>query len=699
MPNRRTDMWQTSVRYLKGVGPKMADQLGKLGVKTIEDLVYHFPFRYEDYTLVKRIGDLKSGETVNIIGNLKDITNSYLKGRRQKSIQKARLEDRTGLIDVIWFNQPYLVNNLKPPVVVSLSGKVGQQGRKIQLVSPQYQIIAHQKEEFDPKEKPDSNNNQLVPIYPTTSKINNRYIRKIIQTALKDTKEEIEEFLPSEIIKREKLLPLSEAIEKIHLPQDKEDIAQARSRLAFDELFLLHLKQLTKRAKWQKKQPAIKIESKEIINQFIKKLTFKLTSAQKSAIDEIILDMQNGTAMNRLLQGDVGSGKTIVATTAALNVIKNNCQVVFMVPTQILAQQHYKNLKKILKPFKIKIGLMISSTKTKEKMVGKDLIIGTHALIHKYAHFKKIGLVIIDEQHRFGVSQRSKLIKKAQLKDKDNFYPHILTMTATPIPRTISLTVYGDLDISVLDQMPPGRKKVKTFLIPNSKRNSCYQWLKEEIKQRNTQAFVVCPLIEESETLESVKAATAEFKKLKSEVFQGLKLSLLHGRMKSTEKEKTLIKMQQGKIDILVATPVVEVGIDIPNANTMIIETANRFGLAQLHQLRGRVGRDKKQSYCFLFASHLSPGASRRIRAMEQTADGMRLAEMDLKLRGPGEVYGLRQHGFPEFRIASFSDLELMQKTRNLALKFIQKDPNLRLHPKLKEKIKERNKIKKIALN
>ncbi|MFH1705677.1 MAG: DEAD/DEAH box helicase [Patescibacteria group bacterium] len=393
--------------------------------------------------------------------------------------------------------------------------------------------------------------------------------------------------------------------------------------------------------------------------------------------------------MNRLLQGDVGSGKTIVAAAVILVAAKNGYQSVLMVPTEILAQQHYQNLKTLLTPLGISVKLITGSNK-KEVKDSKEiwqLIVGTHALLHRRRDFRRIGLVIIDEQHRFGVSQRSILIEKSNLPDKDRFSPHILTMTATPIPRTITLTVYGDLDVSSLDQMPPGRKPVKTYLVPGKKRKDCYQWIKKQIKTGQSQAFIICPLVEDSETLESVKSATEEYRKLKKEVFSAEKIGLIHGRMKSKEKEAVLAKMKNGETEILVATPVVEVGIDIAGANIMIIEAANRFGLAQLHQLRGRVGRGKKQAYCFLFAGKTGLKAKKRLRAMEENKNGLKLAEIDLKIRGPGEIYGTQQHGFPEFKIASYTDLALIRSARFHASQVLEKSPTLALYPKIKQKL------------
>jgi len=681
---------ETPIRYVKGVGPKMAQRLKKIDIKTVKDLVCHFPFRHQDYSIISSVDRVQAGETVTLIGQIVKINNTYTRSSRQRTVQRAVLEDSTGSIEIVWFNQPYLINTLVPPITVSVSGKVRLRGNRLQLTAPDFEILEQGKrvsaeeigEEFS------INTGRLIPVYPLTFGISNKYLRRLIARVLPLIKDQIEEFLPQEVIIENGLISEREAILAIHFPENEKVLKEARRRLAFDELFLLQLRCLTEKKQWQEKQPAPKIKADaKKLNRFINSLPFKLTQAQERAIKEIVHDLNRPVAMNRLLQGDVGSGKTIVAIAASLIVAQAKYQSVFMVPTEILAQQHYNNFKKLLEPLGIKLALITSSTSKKinpqKKVITDDLIIGTHALIHRYARFNRVGLVVIDEQHRFGVSQRGKLIKKSALADKDNLSPHILTMTATPIPRTITLTVYGDLDISTLDEMPSGRKEIKTYLVPASKREKCYQWVKKNIDQ----AFIVCPLIEESETLESVKAATTEYQRLKKEVFPELKLDLIHGRMKSKEKTKVLEKMLQGKTDILVATPVVEVGIDLPRANIMIIEAADRFGLAQLHQIRGRVGRNKKQGYCFLFAGRVGKKSRARLRAMEETNDGMRLAETDLEIRGPGEIYGTKQHGFPEFKIASYADLELTQRARKAAEMIIKKTPSLNLYPKIKEKI------------
>jgi len=692
MSSKKTLNLKTEARYVKGVGPKMAKKLKRLEITTVKDLIHHYPFRHEDYSQISSAQTLQPGQKVTLVGQITKISSNYTRSSKQKTIQKAIFKDETGKINLIWFNQPYLKDNFKDKPLVSVSGKVTKRGNQLQIIFPDYEILKKGKQisRYKVGEKATKDTGRLVPIYQTTYGISNKYLRKIISRALPKVKNQIDDFIPVKIASKHRLIPRKEAVQKIHFPETEKALRKARKRLAFEELFLIHLAHLRRKKIWQEKQKAPKLEKKtKLIKQFINHLPFKLTSAQKKACQEILSDLNKSQPMNRLLQGDVGSGKTVVAAAAVLQAVKNGYQSVLMAPTEILAQQHYKTLNKLLKPFNVNCQLLTSSliqnNETTKKSNNK-LFIGTHALIHKHAKFNQVGLVIIDEQHRFGVAQRGKLIKKSQLADKDNLSPHILTMTATPIPRTITLTVYGDLDVSTINQLPPGRKPVKTSFIPNHKRQDCYQWIKKEV-ENGSQGFIICPLVEESEKLEA-KAATEEYQRLKKKIFPDLKLGLLHGRIKSSEKEKILNQMHQGKIEILIATPVVEVGIDIPNAKFMIIEAANRFGLAQLHQLRGRVGRGNKQAYCFLFAEKISKKAKKRLRAMENINSGLQLAEIDLEIRGPGEIYGTKQHGYPELKVASYNNLSLIEKTRQAAQQIIAKNSSLSKYPQLAKEIK-----------
>jgi ATP-dependent DNA helicase RecG len=662
---------KTPISELFMVGPIYARRLKKLEIKTAQDLIYHFPHRYQDFSLVSPISRLQPGEKATVRGKINSIKNQYTKSG--KKIQKAIVSDPTGEIEITWFNQPFLVKTLRPGSLVSLAGKIDWFGRKKVFISPSYEII---------KKDKTIHTGRLVPVYPETYGISSKWLRSRIAPLIEKLAPQAKEFLPPILIKDYHLLPLNQALKQIHFPKSKKEASQARERFAFEELFLLHLITAKRKAAWKKKKLAYRFSiDQEKILDFLNSLPFNLTRAQKRAAKEIVTDLEAKTPMNRLLEGDVGSGKTVVSAIAVYIAYLNNCQSAFMAPTEILAQQHYQTLKTLLDSFGVKISLLTSSVKKKQEKF--DLIIGTHALIHKRAEFQKLGLIIVDEQQRFGVEQRSALVKKAGQKKT----PHFLTMTATPIPRTIALTLYGDLDLSHIDELPPGRIRIKTWVVPREKRQAAYDWIRKQIKSGD-QAFIICPLIEESqsETLASVKAVKTEFERLQKEVFPKLKLDLLHGRMKAREKDQVLAKFRQGKIEILISTPVVEVGIDIPRATIMMIEEANRFGLAQLHQLRGRVGRGKKQSYCLLFSEKTSRLALKRLKSMEKSLRGAELAEIDLKMRGPGEIYGTRQHGFIKLKVASFSDLELVQETKKAVQKII---TSLSLYPRLQEKLKE----------
>ncbi len=675
---------ETPIEKLPMIGPAYAKRLKKLAINTVEDLLYHFPFRYIDYSLVSPIGRLQAGEIVSVRGELLSIKNEYT--RRGKKIQKAMIADVSGKIEVVWFNQPFLVRVFHPGQTIGLSGKIDWFGRHIVLVSPEYEILSS---ETKVVKSETIHTGRLVPVYHETYGLSSKWLRSRIAPLAKKFIPEIKEFIPLEIMKKYKLVNFNQALVEIHFPKNQKTAQEARKRFAFEELFLLQLAALQRKKKWQKHQLAFKFHLDQAkILKFTANLPFELTRAQKKVLREIFADLEKNKPMNRLLEGDVGSGKTVVAAAVIYLAFLNHHQSALMAPTQILAYQHYQTLNQILSPLGVKVALLTASQR--KTLTGFDCLIGTHALIHKRAKFKQLGLVVIDEQHRFGVEQRGKLIKK----DKS---PHVLTMTATPIPRTIALTLYGDLDLSVLDEMPPGRQKIKTWVVPPQKRAAAYQWIRKQIKGKQDQAFVVCPLIEESqhETMQTVKAVTSEKEKLEKEVFPDMKLSLLHGRLKSKEKNKVLKKFRQGKTDILVSTPVVEVGIDIPNATIMLIEASERFGLAQLHQLRGRVGRNGQQAYCLLFSETPSKKSLKRLKALETLSAGSKLAELDLKLRGPGEVYGTQQHGFFNLRVASFSDLTTIKKTRQAAENIIDQ---ISRHPSLQVRLKK-NTIKTIEPN
>lgn len=684
---------QTKISQAGQLFKMYASRLEKLNIHILEDFLFHIPFRYEDYSLVTPIEKIQSGEVITVQGEITDIKNEFTKS--WKKLQKAKVADATGQLDIIWFNQPYITKILRKGAHVSLSGRVGEFIHKTVLESPEYELIT-QKNADPNAEIRTIHTGRLVPIYPETKGVSSKWIRRQVYSLLQKHKQFILEYIPSSIIDKHNFMPIQEAISQIHFPDSYDKVQKARERLAFDELFLLHLSSIQRRIEWEQTLQGIglKIEAhSNKIQSFYKSLPFELTNAQKKAIADIFADMQQEKPMNRLLEGDVGSGKTVVAAAAMYVAYLNGYQSVLMAPTEILAQQHHATISKLLSHLRVNVGLQTGSSKyyvassknKKEKkhdtgymLPATDILVGTHALLVSHIELKKLGLVVIDEQQRFGVEQRAIMRKKGK-------NPHVLTMTATPIPRTVALTVYGDLDLSYLDEMPKGRKIIKTWLVPEEKRQGGYEWIEKNIAEQKTQVFIICPFIEESENMTTVKAAAKEFERLQKEIFPNLKLGLLHGRLKSKEKDAVLQDFRDKKFDILVATPVVEVGIDIPTATIMVIEASERFGLAQLHQLRGRVGRGDEQSYCLLFTESTSPQTFSRLKAMERMYNGAELAEYDLHLRGAGDLYGTAQHGAKQLKIASFSDLPLIEKARNEAKALFKE---LNKYPALKEKLK-----------
>ena len=656
------------------IGPSYAQKLAILNIQTARDLIYHFPFRYLDYSHASRIFNIQIGDIVVIKGIIGEIKNDFTK--KGMSIQKTTLTDDTGKITLVWFNQRFLSHTLKPGTIINTAGKIDFWAREKALINPDYEIISENKKNL--------HTTGLVPIYPETKGISSKWLRSRINYLLKSINSQTKDLLPMEIIKKNELLDVNQALNLIHFPNSLVNAQKARYRFAFEELFLLQLNNLQRRRNWEKLTAIpLKIHQPEI-KKFIDNLKFNLTEAQKRCIQEILVDLTAKYPMNRMLEGDVGSGKTIVAAVVAFNTYLNGYQTALMAPTEILAQQHFDTLNKVFAHTKIKIGLITGSVK---RNLDADLLVGTHALLYKQAIFQKLALVIIDEQHRFGVEQRAQLLKPGQS-------VHLLTMTATPIPRTIALTLFGDLNLSIIDEMPSGRRVVKTWVIPQEKRAAGYDWIKKQIALGG-QVFIVCPLIERSETLESIKSAKDEFNHLQKSIFITQRLGLLHGRMKTKEKNEVLNLFREKKLDILVSTPVVEVGVDIPNATILIIEAAERFGLAQLHQLRGRIGRSDKQSYCLLFTNIDSGKPYERLKSFEQFHEGNKLAQLDLKMRGPGEVYGTLQHGFPELKVARFDDWPLIKTTQEAAKAIF---PDLNKWPDLQESLKQ-DKIDRSKLN
>lgn len=659
---------QTSLSQVPGIGPGTVWKLKKLELETVEDLINHYPFRYDDFSNVKPAVQAQIGEVVTLQGEIWSIKNIFTRSR--KVLTQAIFNDSTSPLTLTWFNQGWLTKQIIVGDKLQISGKLTKYKNKLSMMAPRWEKIT-----YTISQTPINSlhTGKLVSVYSETERLTSKWFRIKISQFLPQILKEINDPLPETI--RANMLSLPEAIDKIHNPQNYQDAQKARERLGFDELFFISLATQKARMEWKKKPlvKPLKINQQDL-KEFLSKLPFSLTSAQEKVLKEVLNDLKKNQPMNRLIQGEVGSGKTIVATIVSFLIFKNGLKTLFMAPTEILAFQHFETLKRFLEPLGIKIGIYTGS---KKKAEASDVIVGTHALLSDKLNISDVGLVIIDEQQRFGVEQRSYLRSKAKP-------PHFLTMTATPIPRTVALTLYGDLDLSIIDELPKNRPKISTFLVPEKKRSDSYQFIEKKVL-KGDQIFIITPLIELSETITSAKAATVEFVNLQK-VFPKLSLGLLHGRMKSKQKEQVLTDFRSGKIQILVSTSVVEVGMDIPNATIIVIEGAERFGLAQLHQLRGRVGRGTKESYCLLYTSDSSADRN-RLKYLETTFDGMKLAELDLKIRGGGEVFGIKQSGRFEFRIASFSNLELVEKTKKAAKLLLEEDFTLDKHPLLKAKL------------
>ncbi|TMC20398.1 MAG: ATP-dependent DNA helicase RecG [Chloroflexi bacterium] len=700
---------------IKGVGATLAEKLRRVGVRTVRDLLFYFPREHRDYSKLTKIAKVPFGEVTTTMGMIWEVETKRTNGARSRTI--ATLTDETGKLKVTWFNQAYLQKQLQAAknsylVVTGVKQRYGN--------NVEFSVRSHEL----PEQGDLLNTGRIVPIYPLTEGLHAKTLRRIMKEAVDHYAAMIPEHLPPAIRSAGKLMPLPDALYQIHYPESEEQLAVARRRLAFDELFLLQLGMQERRSRWQLETPqgnAFTINAAKVFvdpptalaelmplpeaetvqtpgstlwsviatdKSLEATMPFRFTDAQRRVICEIFDDIANSKPMCRLLQGDVGAGKTAVAAATLFMAVLNGYQGAIMAPTELLAEQHARSISAMLEPFGIHCVLLTGSLRQRERQAGRAALesgeaaiaIGTHALIQDDVVFHKLGLVIVDEQHRFGVEQRDMLRQKG-------YHPHMLVMTATPIPRTLALTLYGDLDISVIDQLPPGRQKIITRWRTGTRRNEANALIMRQVAE-GRQAFVICPLIEESESL-SVKAATTEYERLQREVFPNLRLGLLHGAMKPAEKDQTMRSFRDHELDILVATSVIEVGIDVPNATVMVIEDADRFGLSQLHQFRGRVGRGKHQSYCYVLSADAGLQAQERLGVFQDIDDGFRLAEEDLRLRGPGDFIGVRQSGMPELRIADLNDTPLINLSRELAARLWEKDPYLRLaeHTPLREKM------------
>lgn len=663
---------QTDVTYIKGVGPKIAYLFNKLGIYTANDLLYYFPRKHIDYSTRTRIRDLKDGENTTIFGVIKSV--EAFTTKNNLGVVKVRIADNTGKINLNFFaskSSKFVLERMKKQfpkgsgIMVSGTAKFNSFDGMMTLDKPTYSLM-------DDEALAPSNLNlaRIVPIYPLSENLNIKTIRRAIHNVLDSYEAEIETVLPNFIIKKYNLLEKKVALRQIHFPDDKEMLDRARFTLVFEEFFLIQLKLAILREENNKNLQSIPLEIKRdgLVMRFIKSLPFQLTSAQQRAINEILNDLNSTKPMQRLLQGDVGSGKTVVATIMLLAAIENGYQAAIMAPTEILAQQHYNNMFKWLNPLRIRVELFLGSNGKKQRKIAEtnlrngqvDIAVGTHALIQESIEFANLGAVVIDEQHRFGVKQRLALRKKSQ-------NPQILTMTATPIPRTLAITLNGDLDLTIIDELPKGRKPILTTM--SSSRKQIADLIRREVNE-GRQAYIVYPLIDESETL-SAKAATKEKEIWETEIFPEFKIGLLHGKLKNSEKDEVMEKFKNKEFDILVSTTVVEVGVDVPNATVIVIENAERFGLSQLHQLRGRVGRNNLQSYCILSSNTRSQDTRARLEIMTQTNDGFIIAEKDLQIRGPGEFLGTRQSGLPDMIIADIvADSKILELARSEAINF-----------------------------
>ncbi len=662
------------VQYLKGVGPAKAELFRRLGIETLMDLLRHYPRAYIDRTTISRISSVAPGQNCTVMGSVLGFQVRPTREGRKDFI--LVLVDETGSLECIWFNQPFLQRVFKNGQTVVVSGEVGYYRGK-QLKNPVYEILSKEDQEL-------IHTGRIVPSYRLTADISQKVIRRAVKTSLDSCLPLVRESLPQHVLNRRNLPGLQEAIRQIHFPRDWALQEKARERLAFEELFYLQLLLARRKKRAQEPSRALAFSTNgSLYNRFLESLPFSLTGAQGRVLEEIRTDLSSRRVMNRLLEGDVGCGKTVVALASCLIVADNGCQAAFMAPTEILAEQHFATAAELLKGFDVKTAALFGKTKprARQKLLKQaregelDIVFGTHALIQDQVEFARLGLIVVDEQHRFGVLQRAALAGKG-------VSPHVLVMSATPIPRTLAMTLYGDLDVSLIDEMPSGRRKIVTRIVEDGERTKVYEFIAKKVRE-GRQAFVVYPLVEESEKSEQLRAATEMAQQLsRNPILRGVRVGLLHGRLKADEKEETMQRFKAGEIDLLVSTTVIEVGIDVSNASIMIVEHPDRYGLSQLHQLRGRVGRGSHESYCILIKeTEMGADASRRLGILANCDDGFKIAEADLAIRGPGEFLGVRQHGLPEFRIADLlRDGPLLSLARREAFLLLEKDPEL-THP------------------
>lgn len=655
---------EKDVKYIKGVGPNRVKLLNKLGVFTLKDLITYYPRTYEDRSKPKSIIECLDGEEALIegyvVGRLSDVR---IKG---KTMQKLVIRDESGMATATWFNQSYLKNKFIQGKKYTFYGKINKYFGKTTINSPVFDV-----------EGKNSNTGKIIPLYPLTFNLSQNTIRKIMENAIEIVEGNLQETIPEKLLKKYKLQEINEAIKNIHFPKNFTDFKGARNRLVFEELLSMQLALLELKNNYINNGEGIQFKKEIKMQDIINKLPFELTNAQKRVLKEINNDMESNKPMNRLLQGDVGSGKTVISMCSAYKAVKCGYQAAIMAPTAILATQHLENFKKIFDDINIKCELLISAMTKKKKSEllerlnnGEiDILIGTHALLQENVKFKKLGLVVTDEQHRFGVKQRTTIVEKGQ-------NPDVLVMTATPIPRTLALILYGDLDISIIDELPPNRKKIDTFAVTKGMEERINNFIKIQLKE-GRQAYIVCPLVEENEELD-LKSVEKLYEKCKTETFSEYKVEYIHGKMKAKEKDEIMLKFKNKEIDILISTTVIEVGVDVPNANIMVIEDAQRFGLAQLHQLRGRVGRGEYKSYCILKYEGKGDTVRKRMKVMCDTNDGFIISEKDLELRGSGDFFGTMQHGLPEFKIANlFEDIAILKVAQEEAINILKKDLNL----------------------